>query len=269
MSNYWQKKICLVTGASAGLGLAIARTLASHRAIVLLNARTIGPLRQISELLQSTGSDAVALPGDVTSQTDVDSLAKEIQNRYGRLDLLCNCAGRSMRGSILETSVEDFQKLWELNFLATVRTTRAFAPLLSQQRGHLVNIGSLAGKIAPRYLGAYPASKFAVTAYSQQLRLELGPSGLHVLLVCPGPLKREDSISRYAEEAGNIPDAAQAPGGGVKLKGIEPDWLAEKILTACERRQSELIVPGKVRWLLALSQISPRLGDWILDKTTG
>ncbi len=268
MSNYWQNKSCLVTGASSGLGLAIAQTLSSHGATVALNARTLGPLEEASELLTATGGNVLTLPGDVTSQTDVNTLVREVQARLGGLDLLCNCAGQSTRGEILDTSVESFQQMWEVNFLSAVRMTGAFAPLLIERRGHLVNIGSLAGKIAPRYLGAYPASKYALTAYSQQLRLELESSGLHVLLVCPGPIKRADAGVRYAEAAADIPEAAQQPGGGAKLRGIEPDWLAERILTACQRRQPELVVPGKVRWLLALSQLSPRWGDWLLKKAT-
>lgn len=268
MSNYWQNKICLITGASAGLGLAIARSLASRGATVVLNARTLRPLEQVADVLAATGSKVLALPGDVTDQSDVNALVLEVQERFGGLDLLCNCAGRSIRGEVLDTTAENFQQLWEVNFLSVVRMTRAFAPMLIQRQGHLVNIGSLAGKVAPRYLGAYPASKFALSAYSQQLRLEQGPDGFHVLLVCPGPIKRDDSGHRYADTAGDIPDDVQGPGAGAKLRGIEPDWLAERILTACERRQPELVVPGKVRLLLALAQLSPKLGDWILRKMT-
>ena len=80
----------------------------------------------------------------------------------------------------------------ELNLIALVRCTRAAVAHLLARRGHVVNIGSLAAKSAARWVGAYPATKFAVAAYSQQLRLELGPEGLHVLLVCPGPIPRKD-----------------------------------------------------------------------------
>jgi short-subunit dehydrogenase len=266
--NHWQNKICLITGASAGLGLAISRALANYGATVVMNARTAGPLNDAAELLQSAGGKVAALAGDATEQGDVDRIAAEIRTRYGGLDFLCNCAGQSTRGNVLETAPEDFQRLWEINFLATVRMTRAFATQLIERRGHLVNISSLAGKIASRYYGAYPVSKFAVSAYSQQLRLELGPQGLHVLLVCPGTISRNDNAPRYAT-ADNIPTAAQQPGGGAKLRSLDPDWLAERILSACEKRQPELIVPAKARLLLTLSALSPRLGDWLLTKATG
>ena len=180
---------------------------------------------------------------------------------------MCNNAGRSTRGAVLDASPEDFQQLLDVNFLATVRMTRAFAPQLLASGGHLVNIGSLASKVAAPYLGAYPASKFAVAAYTQQLRLELGPQGLHVMLVCPGPIARDDGGVRYGAETPGVPVIAQGPGGGARIKTIDPDKLAARIVDACERRRTELVVPGSARILFALSQLSARLGDWLLRRS--
>jgi uncharacterized protein len=200
---------------------------------------------------------------------DVERLAARVHSEWRRLDLLVNCAGRSSRGKIEETTPEQFQQLWDLNFLAAVRCTRALLPMLLESRGHVVQIGSLASKTASKYLGAYPASKFALAAYSQQLRLELHERGLHVLLVCPGPIAREDAGSRYAAEAGNLPAEARQPGGGAKLKGLDPELLAQQVLRACERRQPELVLPWKARLLFAISALWPRWGDWITNRMTG
>lgn len=267
-SDYWLGKVCVVTGASAGLGATLSRVLAARGASIVLVARHLSRLEQTADSLRAAGAQVLPVAADVTAQQDVDALVQRVLERFGRVDLLCNCAGRSTRGAVLETTPEDFQQLLDINFLATVRTTRAFAATLLQQRGHVVQIGSLASKVATRFLGAYPASKFAMAAYAQQLRLELGPQGLHTLLVCPGPIKRDSDESRYTEQAEGLPAEAQQPGGGAKLKGIDPEWLAERILTACEKRELELVVPWKVRVLLALSQISPRLGDWLLLRAT-
>ena len=158
--------------------------------------------------------------------------------------------------------------MWELNFLGLVRCTQAAAPHLIASRGHVVNIGSLAAKTASRFLGAYPASKFPVAAYSQQLRYELNPQGVHVLLVCPGPIARPDAGRRYDDQAGSLPESARRPGAGVKLKGIPPQRLIAKILRYCERRRPELVLPAKARLLFALAQLSPRLGDWIIGRMT-
>jgi len=262
----WHNKVCLVTGASSGLGWAIAKAFAERGAKVIITARRVEPLQHAAEKL---GAGIEAIAADVTRRDDVQRLRHAIAEHYGRLDLLCNCAGQSTRGAVLDATVDDFQQLLEVNFLAPVRMTRAFADLLMEQQGHVVNIGSLASKLAPRYLGAYPASKFALAAYSQQLRLELGPLGLHVLLVCPGPILREDAAPRYADESAELPDAARQPAAGAKLRGIDPGWLAERIIKACERREPELVVPWKVRILLAIAQLSPKLGDWILLRSTG
>ena len=264
-SSDWHNKVCLITGASAGLGLAIAKAFSQRGAKVVITARSEEPLQRAAEKL---AANVEPIAADVTRQEDVLRLRDAVAERFGGLDLLCNCAGQSARGKVLDTTVEDFQQLLEVNFLAAVRTTGCFAPLLLERKGHVVNVSSLAGKVAPRFMGGYPASKFALAAYSQQLRLELGPQGLHGLLVCPGPILREDPTPRYAEQSSDLPAAAQQPAAGAKLRGIDPAWLAERIVAACDRRQPELVVPWKVRLLAAISQLSPKLGDWLLLQFT-
>jgi uncharacterized protein len=260
---YWSDKVALVTGGSSGLGLAIARELARQGAKVALVARDAARLNAAADSI-----GAAALAADVTQVADVERITASVVGRFEKLDLLVNCAGKSSRGAIAETTAEQFRELLELNFLAAVRTTQAALPHLLATRGHVVQIGSLAAKTVSPHLGAYPASKFPLAAYCQQLRLELGPQGLHALLVCPGPIRRDDAGSRYDSAVANLPESARRPGGGVKLKGIDPDWLARRILAACERRQPELIVPGKARLLFAISQLWPSLGDWIVKRMT-
>ena len=267
-SNVWQDRVCLVTGASSGLGAAITSSLARRRARVVAVGRNAERLQQTAQSLANAGGTVQAVSADVTVQADLDQLRQRIVDDYGQLDMLCNCVGKSTRAAVLGTSAEDFQDLWEANFLSAVRCTRTFADLLIKTEGHVVNIGSLASKLAPRYLGGYPASKFALAAYSQQLRLELGPEGLHVLLVCPGPIKRSDTAPRYADQAADLPADANKPAAGAKLSGIDPQRLAEQILAACESRKPELVVPGRVRLLVALGQMFPSLGDWLLLKFT-
>lgn len=266
--SYWQDKVVLVTGGSAGLGRAIAARFAARGAKVVVAALDDGLLEPAAESLRAAGGDAVAIAADITCQQQVDTLLERAVEHFGRLDVLVNNAGRSARRDVLDTTPEQFQELWELNFLALVRCTRAAMPHLLASKGHLVNIGSLAAKTVSRYLGAYPVSKHAVAAYSHQLRLELGPKGVHVLLVCPGPLAREDAGRRYDRQAAGLPESARKPGGGVKLKGISPDYLAGRILAACERRRAELVVPAKARLLFAVSQLWPSLGDWIIRRKT-
>jgi NAD(P)-dependent dehydrogenase (short-subunit alcohol dehydrogenase family) len=265
---YWSEKIVVVTGASSGLGWHIAAALTAARASVVLAARSRARLDAAAEELAKSASRVLPIAADVTNQEQVERLFARTIEEFGRLDALFNCVGVSSRGRAIDTLPEDFARSIDLNLLTAVRCTRAAAPHLLRSRGHLVNIGSLSGKTASRFLGAYPASKFALAAYTQQLRLEMGPDGVHVLLVLPGPIARDDAGLRYADQAAGLPGSASQPGGGVKLKGIDPKKLAAQVLRACERRRAELVVPGRARLLFALQQISPRLGDWVLRRMT-
>jgi short-subunit dehydrogenase len=266
--QYWTDKVVLVTGGSMGLGQNIATTYAAAGAKIVLAALPDDQLEKSAADLRAAGSAALGIPADLTRQEQVDALFTQAVEQFGRLDVLVNCAGRSARGRVLDTTPGQFRELLELNFLAGVRCTRAAAPHLIASKGHLVNIGSLAAKSASRHLGAYPASKFPVAAYSQQLRYELNPQGVHVLLVCPGPIARADAGARYDDQAADLPERARNPGGGVKLKGIPPERLAAEILRHCERRKPELVMPARARLLFAISQLSPSLGDWIIGKMT-
>lgn len=266
--SYWAGKVALVTGGSAGLGKEIARALVRRGAKVVIAARGQAALEAAAEELRREGGDILPLVTDVTSDEQVQSLIAGAIGRYGRLDALVNNAGRSGRRAILDASPEEFREFVELNLIAAVRCTRAAAPHLLTARGHVVNIASLAAKAAPRYLGGYPASKFALAAYSQQLRLELGPQGLHVLLVCPGPLARDAHRTYGADADPHLPPEAARPGGGVKTKAVDPADLAQRILAACERRRPEIVIPAKARLVFALAQLWPSLGDYLLRKFT-
>jgi short-subunit dehydrogenase len=271
--SYWQGKRAVITGGSAGLGRALADILVQQGARVAIVARRAEPLENAAGELRKMGGNVMAVTADVTIATDVERLAATVQSAWGGLDLLCNCAGRSMRGTVLTTAIEDFRNLWEVNFLSALYASQAFAPALAHSHGHIVLVGSLASKAAAAYLGAYPTSKFPLAALAQQMRLEFGEAGPHVLLVCPGPIAGNDEITaspagRYAKQTAGLPASAQKPGGGAKIRAIDPRRLSEQILNACRERRVELIVPRKARLLFAISQLSPRLGDWILRRMT-
>ncbi|MHC4400687.1 MAG: SDR family NAD(P)-dependent oxidoreductase [Planctomycetota bacterium] len=262
--SFWREKVVLITGGSSGLGRVIAGEFAAAGARVVVAALETEAVEAAAGEIRRHGTEAIGIAVDITRQDQVDALFAQIIDRFGRLDVLVNNAGRSMRGKLMETSPEQFRELMELNLIALVRCTRSAMPHLLKRHGHVVNIGSLASKSAPRWVGAYPATKFAVAAYSQQLRLELGPKGLHVLLVCPGPIAREEPRLYPLEGLEDLPSRARRPGAGAKVSAIPPRRLARAILRACRRRQPELIVPARAKVLFVLSQIWPSLGDRLL-----
>jgi len=265
--QYFKDKVILVTGGSSGLGRTIAEAAAAAGARLAIVGLETDAVRQVADEIPGN-VEILALAADLTQQEDVDRVMRTVVERFGRLDVLVNAVGRTDRGKVLDTTPEQFRKLWDLNFLTAVRCTRAAVPHLLRRQGHIVNIGSLAAKVAIRWMGAYPATKFAMAAYSQQLRLELGPKGVHVMLVCPGPVARKDDRLYPLEGLEGLPTRARRPGGGAKTRTINPQWLANEILRACEERRADLIVPFKARLLFALSQLWPALGDRILLRNT-
>ena len=266
--SYWQNKIVLVTGGSNGLGRVIAETFGAAGAKLAIVGLEPNDVENTVASLRADGVDATPLVADVTKPEDASRIVEETIAKYGALDALVNAAGRTHRGFITNAPLEEIQALWNLNVMGVVACTQAALPHLIKRKGHVVNIGSLASKSAARWVGAYPMTKHAVAAFSQQLRLETKPDGLHVLLVCPGPVKRDNPRLYALKNAEGIPESALMPGGGVKVGKIDPKRLARLVLTYCEKRKSELVVPRKARILFAIEQLWPGLGDWIVLKST-
>jgi uncharacterized protein len=267
--NYWKDKVVLVTGGSRGLGRAIAEEYAAAGAKLALVALEPETIERAAAEIRSHGVEALGLAADITNPEAAERAVTQTLERFGRLDVLVNNAGRSDRGNAYETPPEKFREHMELNFIALVRCTQLALPHLLKQRGHVVNIGSLAAKAGARWVGAYPATKHAVAAFTQQLRLELGPLGLHTMLVCPGPIQRQEARSYTFEKLKELPPQASRPGAGVQARALSPQKVARAILRGCERRQPELLLPSRARWYFVLMQIFPRLGDWLVLQKTG
>lgn len=266
--DYWTDKAALVTGGSSGLGLAIAEALVVRGAQVAIAARDEARLAAAIEKLNQHGARAVSFVADLSEPEQAAGVVAKVVALFGRLDLLVNNVGRSARGDALATSPAEFREFFAANVLSAVACTQAAAPHLIAAQGRIINIGSLASKSAARFMGAYPATKFALAAYTQQLRHELRPKGVEVLLVCPGPIAREDAGRRYDASAASLPEAARKPGAGLKVKGLDPKKLAERILRYSRRGRAELIAPRGARLYFALSQLFPELGDWIIRRMT-
>ena len=272
LAKYWRGRVAVVTGASRGLGHVLASRLLELGARVALAARNGERLEAAfarfarEETARSASGATWTCPADVTVGEDCRRLIDGTRERFGQIDAVFCVAGRSHRGRLAEVAPEDHRALWELNVLGTLQTLTPALPHLEAQRGHAVLIGSLASKLAGPFLGGYPASKFPVAAIAQQLRLETDPKKLHVLLVCPGPIRREDAGRRYDDVAADLPEQARKPGGGVRLRGLDPNRLADRILDACRRRRAELILPAKARIVLALSAVAPRWADAVIRR---
>jgi NAD(P)-dependent dehydrogenase (short-subunit alcohol dehydrogenase family) len=183
----FKDKVALVTGASSGIGAALALQLADAGAVVYVNGRNAQAVASVVEDCRSRGAQAFAAIADVTQAEQIDALAREIEARHGALDLLFNNAGSTLVGYLWETPLEDWQQLMDLNLMGVVHTCRAFVPgMIRAGQGAIVNIGSVSGLVGVPLNGAYCAAKFAVSGFSEALRGELRGHGISVSLVCPG-----------------------------------------------------------------------------------
>lgn len=268
--GYWKEKRVVISGASSGLGKHLVRALARQSAHLELVARDQARLEEVAVQARADGAASVTTYSiDLGSESAQEGLSKfrsERQKDGGGIDLLINAVGKSDRGGGLQPTDEEWLEMFRVNVLSSVQMIRACQAPLIAAKGCVVNIGSLASKLAPGGLGAYPTVKFALAGLSQQLRQEFLPHGVHVLLVCPGPIDRTDAGQRYSElaETRGLTSSQSLPAGGARLNRIDPEWLSDRILDAAERRRLELIVPGKVRWLAMLMAICPGWAERIL-----
>lgn len=276
----WNGRRVIVAGGTAGFGLVLGRHLSRHGAAVLLVGRSSEGVRQALATCERAGESTALVHGmtaDLGRAGEGNRVAGEAMRLLGGIDDLFFCVGRSGRAAILGTSVATLQDYLDANLHSAVELTQAVAADVTLAAGHLVYIGSLAGKIVMPFMGPYSVAKSALAAYVDAVRLELEPRGVHVLLVSPGPIRRraddpsaDRAAERYAAEAAaaGLPPEAAVPGGTTTLSQIDPDTLAHKILTACRRRTSELVVPRKVALLGGLIEWFPDAGRRLLAWAT-
>lgn len=281
----WTGRWIIVCGGTSGLGLQLVIAAAQQNAKLVIIGRDLKRLESAVKIALDRGANAAisfsidlglnALGGaDRNRTSELSDEAAKLQAwlATNQVDLLINSVGRSDRGHLEQLSDSDLASMLNDNLICTWNMSRMALDSIKRARGTIANIGSLAGIVAAPGMGGYSIAKSAVTAMSRQLRLELARSGVHVLLVCPGPIARHDesnTATRYqklAAERGLTDSSATAPGGGVKLDLIDPTVLCQKILDAAHRRQKELVYPRKAAWLSAIANLSPNLADWILRK---
>jgi len=270
----------IVAGGTAGFGLVLARHLALAGARVIVVGRSSAGVRAALEACERAGAPSTSVHGlaaDLARAGEGDRVAAEAGRILGGIDDVFFCVGRSGRAAILQASRDVLQEYLDANLLAAVELTQAVADDVTKTRGHLVYIGSLAGKIVMPFMGPYSVAKSALAAYVDAVRLELAPRGAHVLLVSPGPIRRaaddpaaDRAAARYAAEAAaaGLPPEAAVPGGTTSLKQLDPDVLTNQILAACERRTSELVIPRKVSLLAGLIEWFPDAGRRLLARAT-
>jgi len=194
--------VILITGASSGIGAALARRLAREDARLVLAARRTDRLETLAAELRSSGARVLAVACDVTEPRQAEELIKRAIGEFSRLDVLVNNAGRGHFASVEDTDDETIARMFAVNTFSLWYTSRpALRQMKQQGSGHIINVASIAGKIAFPYNSAYVAAKHACVGFTHALRLELLETGIHATVVCPAGV-----LTEWAEstEGGSI-----------------------------------------------------------------
>ncbi|WP_424684591.1 SDR family NAD(P)-dependent oxidoreductase [Enterococcus sp.] len=250
-------KVVLVTGGSAGLGEQICYAAAKKGAIVVTCARRINLIGQVKETCaQLSGKPAFAFQLDIADPTSVASLLDKVATEVGPVDILVNNAGFGIFENFVDFQMTDVYKMFEVNLLGMmVLTQRIVIDMLAQNRsGQIINVASMAGKMATPKSTIYSATKFAVLGFSNALRLELKPAGIQVTTVNPGPVATE--FFDKADPSGNYLDAM---GNHV----LDPVKLAERIVRSMERPKREINAPGYLEVAARFYTLFPQIGDFL------
>ncbi len=249
----------LLTGASSGIGRALALQLAPFGTRLLLLARREGPLVELTAELKRLGAaSAEPMVGDVTDADLRVAVAERIRNDWGSLDLLINNAGISAHGRFDSSTPEVLRQIMKVNFFAAAELARKTLPLLKTGEDPLlVNIGSILGHRGIPFNSEYCASKFALRGWSEAIRPELARDGVDLLLVSPGTTDTE-----FFEHL--IAKGEKLPWG--EQKGLPAEKAAAQIIRAIERRRHEIFPNWRGRALGLLNRLSPRLVDRLMKR---
>jgi len=229
-------KVAIVTGASSGIGAALAVQLSREGAAVILAARRMERIEKLAGEITGSGFTALPLRADVTSRPDAEMLVRTAIERYGRIDILVNNAGRGHFASVEETTDEMIRSMFELNVYSLWYTTRpALAQMKKQESGHIINVASLAGKLGYPYNSAYVAAKHACVGFTHALRMELAETGIHATVVCPAGVLTEwagategGSMLPFFSESGPLIGSIAAE-RNIALSRIEGAVSAEQV----------------------------------------
>ena len=259
MRGALEGKVAVITGGAGGIGFALARRLGCEGARVALLDVAVESLRRCTDELQSADLEVVGIPCDVTSQKACRTAVAEVVHRFGGVDVLCNNAGITQISGFMETRVDVYRRVMDVNFFGAIYMTKAAISSLMKRRGIIAVTSSIAG-IAP-LLGrtGYSASKHALHGFFETLRTELRPTGVHVLMVCPGFTRT--SIQSLAGD-GSISSKCRKS----RKAEATPESVAEAVYRAIVRRRRQVVLslPGKIAWLT--SRLLPGLYDGFMAR---
>ncbi len=250
-----QSKTVWITGASSGIGEALARHYAQQGCRLILSARRKSVLEEVKQSLDLPDDQVLVLPLDLAQHDQMPAKAEQALTHFGRIDLLINNGGISQRSLLVDTEFSVLKKLIDIDYLGTVALTKAVLPIfIRQQNGHFAVVTSLMGKFASPLRSGYCGAKHALHGFFDGLRMEHEKDNIKVTMLCPGFI--QTNISRNAlvgdGSTQNTMDKATAA-------GMPPDVCAAKMAAAIRRGKHEAYIGGKETYAVYLKRLFPRL----------
>lgn len=247
-------KVAVVTGASSGIGEATARELALRGASVVLAARNVEKLELLNQDISAFGRRALTVKTDVAERDSVEAMVDRAVSEFGGLDILVNNAGLGLSGRVMELRSEDLRYVFEVNVIGALNCIQTALPHM-ERGGRIINVSSVVGKRAIPKVGGYCASKFALNALSDALRVEISRRGITVTSVYPGTTRTsfKDNSRRTKDEK-----------RGWRPSGVTPETVAEKIARAAEKGPRDVYISLMDRFFIAGTTLLPGAMDLVL-----
>lgn len=249
-------KVIIITGASSGIGRALALESAKRGYTVIISARGEEKLLAVEKECIDLGATVLAVKSDVSKEEDCIELIALATAKFKKIDVLINNAGISMRSTLMDTDTSVIKKVMDINFNGTLYCTKYALPELLKSKGSVVGVSSIAGyKGLPGRTG-YSASKFAMHGFLEALRIENLKKELHVLIACPGFTAsniRNAALTANGSKQGESPRTEQ--------KMMQPEEVATRILDGIDKRKNKLVMTGNGRLTVFLNKFFPNMVD--------
>jgi len=258
----FKDKVVWITGASSGIGEALAYQSAKAGAKLVLSARRENELNRVKSNCKLPDENILVVPLDLAEHDQMEQKVEQVMTHFGRIDILINNGGISQRSLIMDTDFSVYKKLVDIDYLGTVALSKAVLPVFVKQKsGHFGVITSLMGKFASPLRSGYCGAKHALHGFFDALRMEHEDDGIKVTLICPGYIHTNVSVNALTADgsAQNTMDAATG-------NGMTPENCALKIISAMEGNKMEALIGGKETFAVYLKRFFPKLLHNIVRK---
>lgn len=251
----FENKVVWITGASSGIGEALAYEFAKEGAKLILSARRESELLRVKQSTKLPDNQVFILPLDVEKIEEIATKTAEAINHFGRIDYLMNNAGISQRSSVIDSDFSVYKKIFDINFFGVIALTKAVLPyMIAQKSGHIAVTSSIMGKLGTPFRSGYAATKHALHGFFDSLRAEVFKENINITLICPGYIRTNVSVNAITSDGSKYGkmDTNQQ-------NGMSPEDCARRIVNAVYNKREEIYMGGKEILGIYLKRFFPRI----------